>query len=550
MDSLDLNEDYIYLINNLGQVESIHHSRIKILGLSNYFELDVLDENFVFGLIYIQETLNRDRMVALIPRKLIIQINERLSWNNEDEDVRIFTILNLDQDISEKDLGNIYDDVDFKKICPDSGVCKKDYFKKICRDSGVCIALAQYAKQIEDYFLGFTDFTYVSSGEKIPTSSANGFVHKILYDREGYTAQSVLKSSKKESADNLLYEYLVGQYINKKCDIFPCFIRTYGWFKYNSPADWEKMKDSTDITSFDLRDCMTKDDDLFETITQSKEKNCVDDKKNPLSIRRECTALEYLLGFSCKNSKYLSVLIEHINSITLTMMAFSNKEFIINNEILYVLYQVYMPLSTLRDEFTHYDLHTGNVLVYEPDRRKYIDYIYKLKNGEIIRFKSKYIAKIIDYGRSYFNDPSNQDISGSSKRIYDNICNNVIDCGDIGYDYGFLEMSKYSNRNVSKDLSLTAQVKKFIQTYRSPQNTSLLESLNKVDLASTYGAPEKYDNTGTGKIENMSDIHNELKELVLQNKTKNEKEYKEFTSLGSLTIYETGKPMKFIPYNY
>ena len=548
MDSFDLNEDYIYLINNLGEVEAIHHSRIKILGLLNYFELDVLDEDFVFGVIYIQETLNDDRMVALIPRKLIIQINERLSsWNNEDEDVRIFTIVNR-EDISEKDLGNIYDGVDFKTICRASGVCKKDYFKTICPKSGVCIALAQYAKQIEDYFLGFTDFTYVSSVEKIPTSSANGFVHKILYDREGYTAQSVLKSSKKESADNLLYEYLVGQYINKKCDIFPCFIRTYGWFKYNSPADWEKMKDSTDITSVDLRDYMTKDDVLFETITQSKEKNCVDDKKNPLSIR-ECTALEYLLGFSCKNSTYLSVLIEHINSITLTMMAFSNREFISNNEILYVLYQVYMPLSTLRDEFTHYDLHPGNVLVYEPVSGKYIDYIYKLGNGEIIRFKSKYIAKIIDYGRSYFNDPSNQDISGSSKKIYDNICNNVIDCGDIGYDYGFLEMVQSSNRNVSKDLSLAAQVKRIIQKFPSSQNRSLLETLNKVDL-STYGAraPEKYENTGTGKIENMVDIHNELKKLVLQNKTQNEKEYKEFTCLGSLTIYETGKPMKFIPY--
>jgi hypothetical protein len=549
MDSLDLNEDYIYLINNLGEVESIHHSRILIIGLSKYFEIDVLDEN-VFGLVYIKETLNGNRMVALVPRKLIIQINEGLSWNNEDDDVRIFTVVNLKTDISEKDLGNISGVVDFKKICSDSGVCKEDYFKKICRDSGVCIALAQYAKQIKDYFLGFTDFTYVSNAQIIPTNSANGFVHKILYDREGYTAQSVLKSSKKQAADNLLYEYLVGQYINKKCVIFPCFIQTYGWFKYNSPDHWEKMKDmknSTDITSFDLRDYMTKDDDLFETITRSKEKNCVDDKKNPL-IRRECTALEYLLGFSCKNSKYLSVLIEHINSKTITMMALTNKEFITNNEILYVLYQVYMPLSTLRDEFTHYDLHTGNVLVYEPDSRKYIDYIYKLRNGEIIRFKSKYIAKIIDYGRSYFNDPSNQDISGSSKRIYDNICNNVIDCGDIGYDYGFLEMDKSSNRNVSKDLTLSNQVKKIIQKSRSSQNISLLELLNKVDLASEFGGPEKYDNTGIGQIENMSDIHNELKELVLQNKTKNDKDYKEFTCLGSLTIYETGKPMKFIPY--
>lgn len=550
MDWLDFNEDYIYLINKLGEVESIHHSRILIYGLSNYFEIDVLEEN-VFGLVYVQENLTGNRMVALVPRKLIIQINEEISWNNEGDDVRIFTVVNLKTDISKKDLEDISGVVEFKKICSDSGDCKEDYFKKICRDSGVCIALAQYAKQIKDYFLGFTDFTYVSNAQYIRTSSANGFVHKILYDRDGYTAQSVLKSSKKESADNLLYEYLVGQYINKKCVIFPCFIQTYGWFKYNSPEDWEKMKDmknSTDITSFDLRDYMTKDEVLSETITRNKEKNCVDDKKNPL-IRRECTALEYLLGFSCKNSKYLSVLIEHINSTTITLMAY-DKEFMTTNEILYVLYQVYMPLSTLRDEFTHYDLHTGNVLVYEPVRGKYIDYIYKLKSGEIIRFKSKYIAKIIDYGRSYFDDPSNPHISGSSKSIYDNICNNVIDCGDNGYEYGFLEMGKSSKRNVSKDLMLSIQVKKMIQRFPSSQNRSLLELLNKVDRAAEFGGPEKYDNTGTSEIENVSGIHNELKELVLQNKTQNEKEYREFTCLGYLTIYETGNPMKFIPYNY
>lgn len=538
MESLDLNEDYIYLINNLGEVESIHNSRIKILGLSKYFELDILDENFVFGLIYIKETLNGNRMVALIPKKLIVQIkiNERLSWNNEDEDVRIFTIVNLDEDISKKDLGNIYVDVEFKKICP---------------KSGVCIALAQYAEQIQNYFLGFSNFTLVKSVSKIGNSSANGFVHEILYERDGYTAKSILKSTNSAFADNLLYEYLVGQYINKKYDIFPCFIRTYAWFKYNSSTAWEKISKSTSITSSDLINSMTKDTDLLKTITESKEESCFDDKKDQ-STKRKCTVIEYLLGFACKNSEHLSILIEHIDSKALTNMLDDNPEFITNNEILYVLYQIYMVLATIGNEFTHYDLHTGNVLVYEPVRGKYIDYIYKLENGEIVQFKSKYIAKIIDYGRSYFNDPSNKDIFGSSKRIYNKICNNVNDCGPNGDDYGFLEMDVSSNRNVSKDLSLIKQVKTYLQTYpSSPQNTSLLESLNKVDLGLgiRYGTPEKYQNSGIGNIENIFDIHIELKKLVLQNKTNNEKEYRKMISLGSLTIYQTGKPMKFTPYN-
>jgi len=443
MDSLDLNEDYIYLINNLGQVESIHHSRIKILGLSNYFEIDILDEIFVFKVIYIQEILNGNRMVALIPKKLIGQIierllwnSQRLLWNSEDVDVRIFRIVKLDEDISKKDLENIYV-VDFKKFCP---------------NSGVCISLAQYAEQIKNYFLGFSNFTLVTSVRKIGNNSSNGFVHEILYERDGYTAKSILKSTNSAFADNLLYEYLVGQYINKKYDIFPCFIRTYAWFKYNSYTDWKKISKSTSITSSDLINSMTKDRDLLKTITESKEESCFNDKKDQ-STKRQCTVIEYLLGFACKNSEYLSILIEHIDSKALKNMLDDNSEFITNNEILYVLYQIYMVLATIADEFTHYDLHTGNVLVYEPVRGKYIDYIYKLKNGDIVQFKSKYIAKIIDYGRSYFNDPSNKDISGSSKKIYDKICNNVNDCGDIGDDYGFFEMDVSSNRNVSKDLS-------------------------------------------------------------------------------------------------
>lgn len=59
-----------------------------------------------------------------------------------------------------------------------------------------------------------------------------------------------------------------------------------------------------------------------------------------------------------------------------------------------------MPLATLANTFTHYDLHPSNVLLCEPVLGKYYKYI--LNDRTVVEFKSKYIVKIIDYGRSFF----------------------------------------------------------------------------------------------------------------------------------------------------
>ena len=45
--------------------------------------------------------------------------------------------------------------------------------------------------------------------------------------------------------DNLFYEYLVGQYINTLINRFPCFLQTYGLYKYDNQENYVKMKDKT-----------------------------------------------------------------------------------------------------------------------------------------------------------------------------------------------------------------------------------------------------------------------------------------------------------------
>ena len=117
-----------------------------------------------------------------------------------------------------------------------------EFLKSICSDSGACIAFGTNRHKITKFFDGFTDFKYVEPPiKRIGKPSANGFVNEIKYKKSGYTAYAVLKSSTRPSADNLVYEYIVGQFINKQCNYFPCFLETYGFYFYNDNEKWNNI---------------------------------------------------------------------------------------------------------------------------------------------------------------------------------------------------------------------------------------------------------------------------------------------------------------------
>jgi hypothetical protein len=141
----------------------------------------------------------------------------------------------------------------------------------------------------------------------------------------------------------------------------------------------------------------------------------------------------------CSSSRYAAILIQHFpNVITLGeymhQMSYDGHDWcnFTIKELIYILYQVYLPLSVMSKVFTHYDLHDNNVLLYQPVPGKYVQYHYHLKN-ETLKFKSKFIAKMIDYGRSFYKDT---EVSGlSSTDILKQTCLTE-DCNENGEDCG------------------------------------------------------------------------------------------------------------------
>jgi hypothetical protein len=279
----------------------------------------------------------------------------------------------------------------------------------VCNDTGECMALGKGLNMIRKYFNGFTDFKYVDTISRVGTG-ANGFITKLNYKKYNYICYAILKSSQTFSTDNLVYEYAVGQFINKQCMIFPCFLETYGLYYYKDESKWEDFKDFTKTYSkHSLNSALT---------LQSK----------PINYSK-----------ACRESKYVSILIQDIkNPISLfdLINIYSFNITFTNNTLLYLLIQVYYPLAMLSDNFTHYDLHSGNVLIYELPSNKHMEYELTDFDNNTFSFNTNYIVKIIDYGRSYFHES----YTNNSLHIYNSLCS-IPECNQTflkcGQSYGF-----------------------------------------------------------------------------------------------------------------
>jgi hypothetical protein len=426
------------------------------------------------------------------------------------------------------------------------------FLKSICSDSGVCIAFGKDSKKIIDFFGGFTNFNYVKLPIiQIGKPSANGFVKQIEYEKEGYNAYSVLKSSIESDSDNLVYEYIVGQFINKANKFFPCFLETYGLYYYKNNASWEISK-NTKINNTNILK------DLLELQT-----SVYDYKK------------------ICQQSKHAAILIQHLKDVrTLKQRLTSN--FIIH-DLLFVLYQIYMPLSVLKQTFTHYDLHTDNVLLFEPIKGKYIEYHYHLQTNEVVNFKSPYIVKIIDYGRSYFS-PEPPDLNPTN--IYNHLCSEPAcsknpfakrpECGsEFGFSF-FNPTRKTEKRdwyinttfsNQSHDLKIFKHLADKIlfnnfkdidwkwKTYLDPLVTIITGASDQYGkgirgMEKYYGTKEILTSGLPFKINNVTDAETALRQLILHQgsaKKLNDLKYKPEHKIGDIHVYTDGTLMKYVP---
>lgn len=415
----------------------------------------------------------------------------------------------------------------------------KKHLQFICSDSGVCIAFGRNSDEITRFFKGFTDFTYaVSPIKQIGKMSANGFVKEIAYKKEGYKADAILKSSKTEYSDNLVYEYLVGiKYINRIMKRFPCFLETYGLYYYANPAEWKRMSSSAPVRASHL--------------TKLQIQNTIDYSK------------------ACNESNYASILIQHIKEAKplsdYSGVTTYNK--FIKYDLIYVLFIIYQALSSISKNFTHYDLHDSNVLLYEPEKGKYIEYRYHHEDGTETVFNSPYIPKIIDYGRSFFDNGNL-----NSRKIYDRVCKEK-DCDpDCGENVGFtwLNTTAYltissSQKNESHDLRLLSITSKYMEElfnvyHVKPTEATFVEIdsiLNKVvygvSLSKTnelYGTEENLK-INSSKIYNVNGAFLALKEAIRKPAiiAENQKNYSKISSLiGSLHVYEDGRSVHYEPF--
>ena len=251
---------------------------------------------------------------------------------------------------------------------------------------------------------------------------------------------SALKFSvinQEQDPDNLLYEAFIGkEIINQFAIRFPLFVQTYHLYHLLSRRDVWLINQYAYVYLTSLSTGKRMElfpDDPVEYFTIPQLENAVINEKNQigpeatdgfinarvlkrmfqLKHRAELVSTmledESLRAFktACRDSRQLVMQTEFIeNAVTLMQFLLDefgpegpNNAFFWNFECASILFQLYGPLSCIRKEFTHYDAHLNNLIVAKLDRRHIVlRYHYK---GKIIRIASKYILKMIDYGRSF-----------------------------------------------------------------------------------------------------------------------------------------------------
>ena len=408
-----------------------------------------------------------------------------------------------------------------------STVCNNDFEK--------CLSLGIETNKINEFFNYYIDFKYLNHCTPlVVNNNSNGIIHKLEYSKKltlynknntnnrfnTYNIDTILKTEpywiivKKSDIhypDSLLYEYYAGLFINNYTKIFPCFCETYGIYKSDS-----KTRNT-----------------LFNTIESVKE--------NLILINDEVNknkSHDNILKYGCKNTETkIHILIQYIKNAS----TFNDKYNSLLNASTYstfqnlipILYQIYLPLSVLGKSFTHYDLHGDNILLQYFNGNgnvngTFIKFNYHITNTKIISFNSYYLVKIIDYGRCYFNDV-NSDLNSE----------NIIEAFN-----SFLEKTKVctlpselpeSKSSLTSDFMLFDYLKKKYYLGIPDYLTEFLKKIYK-----TENETENEINVIT-MVDFLGNIIESNEEFKLENQ--DPKIYA--TQLGILDVYVDKRPMKY-----
>ena len=338
-------------------------------------------------------------------------------------------------------------------------------------------------------------------------------------DDEEYDSDEDQEEPQEGKPDNLYYEYLVGQCVNKLSLYFPNFVKTFSAGMYRKPEYHEYFN-----SGCETKDLVTLPDKFITMINPINADNIEQNIINSCNKWSQMVLITQWIPIHASIADFLPKIVVGQDPLLI--------------EYIKLLYIIYLTLSSLKDTFTHYDLHEENILLTKVPNNKYISLIYHLPNGETRVINTKYIPVFIDYGRSYVNCDSP---ILNSKEIFNIVCNNEkqcpIRCGDYsGYSFsgnikpdgtfGDTNSDDYyinsAKRNMSHDLRLISDIKsnyhfsnlnssiKFIRLWKN--------FISNLNYSNTFGTPESINVSQSSEslIYNVVRAHEELDKIILE----------------------------------
>lgn len=347
--------------------------------------------------------------------------------------------------------------------------------KQECPKSLDCLLLSKHRQKIKDLFDDFKTFKSLKTVLPLRTESENANVLLLSYNYHEYETKAIMKLQKSSSADSLVYEYLTGLQVNQYLSYLPNFLETYALYETTGNKNVESIKDGFEYNK-------KSEDELLRQAVKEPTKN--------------------------------SLLIEYVHNSCKLESKLKDQHFI-DNDLIPVLFQVYYALYTLKDKFAHYDLHTENVLLYEPYKGEYVRFRYHI-DGNTYDFYSKYLVKLIDYGSSF---------TENSFDIYSKLCKIEKTCGKYA---GFAVSNEekisqlkldYDVPNPSSDLKLLYQLKDNVDYDENDSLQELFDSLMKVKSQNKRRIIPPMEESGGNKINNVSDAYRKLLMLITSRRT-------------------------------
>jgi len=242
--------------------------------------------------------------------------------------------------------------------------------RMLCNDQNECLALGKETHRVDDLF-HFRSFKNVDNIKSL-SQGDNGAVYQICYkvnvdtsaldnnaketkegkeDKENkYESNAVLKHSIRANSDSGFYEYMVGCKINEWMKYYPCFVETYGCYYSRMDEQYNSiLLNNSSLPETRLKELLTPIS-LRPSIDSVLKKTCREGETSgsATAMTTVDVLIQYLgggIGYADDNTFAVYVGVVHPPMLT-------------------CLYQIYFCLASLRKEFTHYDLHPGNIMGY------------------------------------------------------------------------------------------------------------------------------------------------------------------------------------------